>query len=184
MRSTFIVLGKLMGLLMFYIVIAGIGYSIPAIATSLSKGTSEESGFWMALSWVVYLALLTVLAFMMIFKTDRVANWVGLRENEDVAKSPSVEATLLAGIALIGIYILVRTLPEFAAYLLQMPAYLDMFDIAPSINDFVHYGLRMALALLLIFKPRAIARFIAKRTRVGEEPAVSDETPRQVHGED
>ena len=183
MRSTFIVLGKLMGLLMFYIVIAGIGYSLPTIAISLSKGIFEEGGFWMALGSVVYLTLLAVFAFVMIFRTDKVANWVGLRENEEVAKSLPVEATLLAGIALIGVYILVRTLPEFAAYLLQMPAYFNMFEIPPAINHFVHYGLRMALGLLLILKPRAVARFIAKRTRVGEEPAVSDETPRQVPGE-
>lgn len=182
MRNTFIVLGKLMGLLILYIVIAGIGYFLPIIATSLPKGISEEGGFWMALGSVVYLALLTVLAFVMIFRTDKVASWVGLREEEEVAKSPSAEATLLTGIALIGVYVLVRTLPEFAAYLLGMPAYSDMFGIPPSINDFAHYGFRMALALLLILKPRAIARFLEKRTRGPQEPAAPGETPRQVPG--
>lgn len=178
MRNTFIVLGKLMGLLMLYIVIAGIGYFLPSIAASLPKGTSGEGGFWMALGSVIYLALLTILAFLMIFKAEKVANWVGLREDEDVGRFPSAEATLLAGMALIGIYIMVRTLPEFVAYLLQMPAYSVMFGILPSINDFVGYGLRMALGLFLILKPRAVARFIARRTRVRQEPQVSDETPR------
>jgi hypothetical protein len=176
MRSTFIVLGKLMGLLIFYVVIAQVGYFLATIGSWLPRGAFKESGFWMTLGWVVYMALLTVFAFVMIFRTEKVADWVGLREEEEVAKSPSVEATLLAGIALIGIYILVRTLPEFAAYLLQMPAYSDLWDISPFTQDFVDYVLRMALALLLIFKPRPVARFIAKRTRVGEEPAVPDET--------
>ena len=176
MRSTFIVLAKLMGLVIFYLVIAVIAYSLATVGTWLSRGGFEGNGLWLGLGSVVYVVLLTVLALLLILRTDKVANWVGLTEDKEADKTPPVEAMLLAGIALIGIYILVRTFPGFAAYLLNIRAYSDLWDISPFTQDFVDYVLRMALALLLIFKPRAVARFIAKRTRVGEEPVVSDET--------
>jgi hypothetical protein len=41
MRSTFIVLGKLMGLLIFYIVIAGVGYFLATVGSWLPRGAFE-----------------------------------------------------------------------------------------------------------------------------------------------
>jgi len=184
MRRMFIVFGKLLGLVAFCLGLVEAPYVYFYVRLLANAPGGSLSLLMVLLGSVVYMTVSAALALLLMLRTDKVADWLKLKKDEELSVGPSMEVLLVAGSALIGVAMVASALPSLVKSLFGLASSGRVEHNSLFLRDPITQLLRLILGLLLVLKPRAIARFIAKRTRVPEEPAVSEDTPRQVPGED
>ena len=116
MRKIFIVLAKLAGLFQLY---QGINY-VAALVTSFSQMSqlklpgAPPSGsipIQIILPIIGFGALTLIMAYILMFRTNWLANILGIKEEHDTKKL-TTSLVLQAGVKLIGVYIAANAIPE------------------------------------------------------------------------
>jgi hypothetical protein len=167
MRKMFIVFGKLLGL---YVLCGAIPTLVEFFwgAVSLLTGANGFlGGLWVLLSSGAYSAVSLALALVLILKTERLADWVRLKKDEEPASPPSPHTMLVAGAALIGIYSVIFAIPSLVSELLRIRYYPKNWDRPDFVRNLVTYGLQLVLGAVLMVKAEAIAIFVEKRLPSG-----------------
>jgi hypothetical protein len=169
MRSLFIVISKVYGLMQVY---AGLTYIFTVIPMFSILGRDEESsvstafhGEQLTLSLISLGAMVVLtlgLAWLLLVRTEWLADKLKIPKSESSSSpSPSVETLLYAGTKLIGLYIVVQGIPLLVQGLFQirhMPsfgAYMWSTMASPVI--------RVIIGVLLVMKTRAVVGIIIEK---------------------
>jgi hypothetical protein len=164
MKSLFLVLGKLLGLLCLYWAVLAIPQLLTYAFIDISPGPLPAFVMRAILISVGLLSILgsCFLGVWLVFKTQRLADI--LRIPADAGGLPSFESESLlhVGIVLVGVYSLIVTLPELARLLLQSSQYANFFRSAHFTGSLAEDVLRLALALYLVMFPRHVMGMLKK----------------------
>lgn len=182
MRRTFIMFAKLLGVVLFYWTLMLFVQTCHIYWMNLDSVHGLFSGIRWLLGILSRIALNLILSLLLMFKTEKVADWLRLKRDDELAKGPSVHRILVVGSVLIGLYVLVYAFPSFISTLVQIKGYPTHWSEANMVETLVRSGLEIVLGFVLILRAEAVARFLEKRTRGPEEPAAPGETSRQVPG--
>ena len=171
MRKTFIVLGKLLGLLMLYRVLSI--FTQIGGAVGMWKMSAERSGPDM-LAWVAILVVNFLLSFtltvLLIFKTDGIADLFGLKDEHLIA-APSIRDMLITGCLLIGVYTLVFAIPSFVKNMVEI-AFWNGWEMARLLSGLAASFLQLCLGLLLVLKAKAVATLLKPKEEKEGHPEV------------
>ena len=168
MRSLFIVVSKIYGLMQAY---AGLTYIFTVIPMFSMLGADDDSvvstafhGEQITLSVISLGAMASLtfgIAWLLLFRTEWLADKLKIPKSESSSSpSPSVEILLYSGTKLIGLYVVVQGIPLLVQGLFQirhMPfgAYIWSTMSSPVI--------RIIIGVLLVIKTRAIVKFIIEK---------------------
>lgn len=155
MRDLFIVGAKLMGIYIFFIhAITNLAFLIQVSQQEGSTGGYQLS-VW---DFLIVFALQTVVSYFLVFRTDLIANTIKLNPN-DSPIGLSITTALQSGLILIGVYILITTMP----ILLQQ---ITKEFIQGIMNFRFHYTgfiislMKVFLSIVLIFASEKISSLI------------------------
>ncbi len=197
MRRLFIVGAKLLGLLCLWWAIFMILQTISF--SSMFFGGWPRDSYWVigALLYgaglLAYFVLAVCFAFILLFRTEWIADKVGLDRHTELPGWPHERKLLSLGIVLLGFYVLAHAIPGVAKSSLSLLAeFLRVW--APGYRDiatfFLHYVipvlrdvLEVAVGLLLILMPARIIRWLEKaqnalqRKLIKPQPSVEKAEP-------
>ena len=111
MNKLFIVACKTLGLLQLYQALSSLLFLGGAFSTvKLVTGEEYNQIFYLVMT-ILYCILSFALAFLMIFKTERLARIVGLERKDEISNLPSQEVLIKTSILLLGIYFFLSSIP-------------------------------------------------------------------------
>ncbi len=176
MRKMFIVLGKLLGLVVLYWTLLALLRLGLAVQSWLS---ADYGGSW-RISWVVapavYFALSLILALLLMFKTEKLADSLRLKGDEEPGKATSTHDMFVTGSALIGLYLLVAAIPSLVRALIQSGEYPGQWRGSDLLGELIAGALRLVLGLVLLLAPKTVARAIKNGIRLRQKSTPPDET--------
>ncbi len=185
MRSLFIVVSKVYGLMQIYAGLTYIFAVIPMLGMLSTHRATEESSSTVATTFhgnlislsSISMATMVILTFgmawILLFRADWLADKLSIPQSDSSAP-PSVETLLIAGTKLIGLYIVVQGLPLLIQGMLE-------------IRHFMHYRAhmwssvtlaiaRIAIGAFLVLKTEPIVNFLTKGPRIHSQTSPPDET--------
>lgn len=165
MKQLFYVFAKLLGLFQLYTALIGAMQWV-SMLTMIARSVPEPfTGMLLgAAGALVFLAVAFAAAWILIVKTEWLADKVGIRDDAPVAGLGHVPA-LAVGICLIGIFVTVQSLPEVARLALAR----DMWGngapgyIWPQLLPAV---LKLVLGLVLGLRPGRVAALVTRESRL------------------
>ncbi|MBI2440175.1 MAG: hypothetical protein HYV35_02270 [Lentisphaerae bacterium] len=178
MRSLFIVVSKVFGLIQVY---GGMAYlfTLPPMLHMLGQQSGSEDAHTIvytsfygepitltAISLVAMLLLTFGVAWLLIFRAAWLADKLSIPETDAISSFP-VERILYTGIKLIGLFVIVQGIPHLTQAVCQMRytmpfrAYMWSSVTAPLI--------RIAIGVILVIKTSAIIKLV-----MGKEKAVRE----------
>ena len=168
MKKLFLVFAKLLGLVQLYMTLVGLTQMAVMLAILPRGDSSPAFGLWANLAGMgSYLAVSLAIAWVLLAKTEWLAGKIGV-DGEAPAEGLERIPALLVGIALIGVFVTVRSLPPLVRALLEIQQ-TQVWTRAPQVawRQLAPVALQLALGLFLALKPGAVAAF------VGRSPAPS-----------
>ena len=170
MRKYFVIGGKLLGVYLLYSSLTMLFGTISYIVISFNS-QSDPFGKIAMISSVVSLIILLIFSFVLLFRTDWLADLVKLdEESEDFLKIKS-EFILRGGIVLIGLYIFATNIGRFISTIYFQFAEANM-GIDPvgtvprgitSSKDLITFGITIAFSLFLIFGSGIIEKIVQRK---------------------
>ena len=172
MRSVFIVICKVYGLMQIY---AGLTYIFmvlpmlrmlsqqpgpPEAETTMSTAFHGEQITLSVISLGAMVILTFGIAWLLLFRTGWLADKLNMPDS-DAPPSPSVETLLVAGTKLIGLYVVVQGIPLLAQGLFQIRHMMSFGTYMWS--TMILPILRIAIGVLLVFKTQPIVNFVMTR---------------------
>ena len=161
MRKLFFVFAKLLGLFQLYATLVA---ALQMLAMAAMLVHREPHPFTSAVSlagMVVYTGGALAIAWILLKHTEWLADVVGLRDEAPIEGLERVPA-LVVGIALIGVFVTVRSLPALVGALIGMQAHLDAIPLQMLVKDLIPHLVQVAAGLFLALKPGILAARIAK----------------------
>ncbi len=159
MRKLFIVVAKLMGLWQLYSAIIITIQSSFYLSSSIQLSTVDKEIFLTLGLWVLNTAFVFILAWLLIVKTEWLADKFNINDRDD-SPSFNAESALQIGIKLIGVYVAVLAMPQFMRRL-------RYYSVSVDVTLFLCIGaffLRLGLGFFLALKTEMIIKFISKGT--------------------
>jgi hypothetical protein len=171
MRRLFIVLAKIAGLLQLYWTLANflqVGYPLFHMFEQSVAGVPNTYYIGM----VLYFVLLFGMSWVLIARTEWLADRLKIREDGEICKIDA-QSVLLVGVKLIGLYVLVSAIPRLANSLSQLT--LPLFDENEYRSNLLHslkyitpVLLQLALGFFLAFKPETVVKIISGKKKMPE----------------
>jgi hypothetical protein len=181
MRSLFIVVCKVYGLMQVYTGLTYIFMVIPTLhilaqrSDSLDAETTTVASFHgeqitlTAISLGSMVILTFGIAWVLILRTRWLADRLHIPDS-DASQSPSVEILLHAGTKLIGLFLVVQSIPLLAQGLFQIR---HMLSFEPYMWSTITLPvIRLLIGLSLVFKTQLIVNFIM--TKKGQNKTLDD----------
>lgn len=158
MRNGFIIASKLLGL---YIIIAHV---IPSLFFPLQMSDFSSRhvlGFLNSYWSVVFIALLqSVASLILVFRTEVLADAVHIHDSE-VINTINMETALQTGIILIGLFILITSLPILLNQITR-EVIRNMINFRFHLFGFAYTLLQVIMACFMTFTSKQITHFILK----------------------
>ena len=151
MRNLFLVGAKLLGILGLYwaiLIIPQIGFFLGANA-QMNEG--NFSGAWMFSGILLYFLLAFAFGLILIFRTEKIADLLKIKESEVQEIMPKTDDMLRIGIILVGIFLLASAIPEFAKIifrLTQTSMILRSYNSSELISSILQICLRVAFVFI------------------------------------
>ncbi|NCA81209.1 MAG: hypothetical protein EOM72_00485 [Opitutae bacterium] len=161
MKKLFLVFAKLLGLIQLYTALLGVTQMAIMMSLVSRSDSGSLSGVLPSLAGLtIYLAVALVIAWVLLAKTEWLARKVGVGDEAPVEGLERVPA-LIVGVALIGIFVTVRSLSPLARALLE---FRQIWDSSPqlALRQLAPVALQLALGLLLALKPGFVAAFVGR----------------------
>lgn len=161
MKKLFLVFAKLLGLVQLYMTLLGVTQMAIMMAVLSRNDSASVSEVLPSLAGLmIYLAVALVIAWVLLAKTEWLARKVGLGDEAPVEGLERVPA-LIVGVALIGVFVTVRSLSPLARALLE---FRQIWDSSPqlALRQLAPVALQLALGLLLALKPGFVAAFVGR----------------------
>jgi hypothetical protein len=167
MKSLFLVLGKLLGLLCLYWAVLAIPQLFTYAFIDISPGPLPASTTRTILMSFGLLSVLGsfVLGVWLVFKTSRLADILGIPADAGGLPSFEPESLLHVGVVLVGVYALIVSLPELARLLIQSLTIANFFQSVHFTASLAEDILRLALALYFVMFPQHIMGVLKKLDR-------------------
>ena len=161
MKKLFLVFAKLLGLIQLYTALMGVT-QMAILMTMISRDASPSlAGILSNISGLaIYLVVSLAIAWGLLAKTEWLAGKVGLSDEAPVEGLERVPA-LVVGIALIGIFVTVRSLPPLVRALFEFQQTWNSSQPL-ALRQLAPVALQLALGLVLALKPGAIAALVAR----------------------
>jgi hypothetical protein len=162
MRNLFLAGGKLLGILGLYwaiLIITQIGFFF-GIQSDISK--NYYSMAWMFSGFLLYFLLALVFGLILIFRTEKIADMLKIKEPEKQEFKPKADDMLRIGIILVGIFLLASAIPEFAKIIFRL-AQTSMTLRSYNTSELISSILQICLGGWLSFSSRKVVHFITKR---------------------
>lgn len=194
MRTLFIAIGRVFGLLQVYYGLAYVTSMLPALSM-MQRATSDVTGEVTARTFsgttvalttgcmVATLVLTFGVAWLLLFRTDWLAD--KLKVPEHGAQSPlSPEAILRVGAILLGLFVIIQAAPDLVGKLgrtisgiqqiVRLRDSMGSGVMERAIFDgiwsgLVAPGLKLALGLLLVLKTESILNWINRKNQTTEQ---------------
>jgi len=174
MRNIFNALIKVIGIWMIYLGIEQLIKSVYHILTTIIANRMQIPPAWMpkfeAWSYVYLMCsgLYFILAWVLIFKTDWVADKAKVPKDENQCTPLDRSALLPIGIQLVGFYFLLIAIPDLVYGLYDSSS--EGIDRAYSIWHFVYVNftclVQICLAIMCVFKANAIVKFVSDKSNL------------------
>jgi len=164
MRRAFIIGAKLLGLLALYWTassMAQAGFSLTGYLAS--RNPPALLGPWWITGLVADVLLSLGLALMLLFRTERLADALRVRDDGPWPDPGSADRLLRAGMLLLGVYFLVLTLPALAATLVAVAQVKNGFRSPLHLARLIEPVLKMALAAAVVSRPEKVIEFLSRR---------------------
>jgi len=162
MRNLFLVGGKLVGILGLYwaiLIIPQIGFFLGTQSQMSETSYSTERIFSAIL---LYFLLAFVFGLTLIFRTEKIADLLKIKESEVQEIMPKTDDMLRIGIILVGIFLLASAIPEFAKIIFRL-AQTSMTLMSYNTSELISSILQICLGGWLSFSSRKVVHFITKR---------------------
>ena len=151
MRNIFLAGAKLLGILGLYwaiLIIPQIGFFL-----GIQNPINEE---YYSISWIfsgifLYFLLSLVFGLILIFRTEKIADMLKIKEPEKQEFKPKADDMLRIGIILVGIFLLASAIPEFAKIifrLAQSSMPLSSYNTSELISSILQICLRVAFVFI------------------------------------
>jgi hypothetical protein len=164
MRPLFLVLAKLTGLLHLFWTLGNLVQMTFYIRVLISPGPDPEATDLLPLiSYVLYLLLALVLAWILLMKTEALADKLGIRQNAPEPDLPAPRALLGVGTRLIGLFFTLKALPAIIRMLPEIQQALALGLRLHTQGSILAPLLQLALGLLLAFKADAVVALLNRR---------------------
>lgn len=165
MRNTFIVFAKLLGL---YALLRALDIVAPlGLLMWASQRWLEDlsAGLWWVLASVASFLFSLIIAALLIFKTEKVADWLKLKQVEGPSQARSTHQVLVIALALVGLYVLVVAIASLVAKVLEI----IMSSGDRGVPQSVAFALMAALGLILVLKAEAVAALVGRKSQAEQQ---------------
>jgi len=158
MRKLFIVLSKVLGVFFIYIAILSIP-GVIVISTFQSHGESFYRpasgllGLGLAKAWLS-LVLSFVFALFLLFKTEVVADYLNIKDDDSEFSHPDAVELLDIGLVLVAVFILVTAFPNLVRVIYRSVKTEYAVVGGYSAGSIIAYVLQVAMALHLLLDHR------------------------------
>ncbi len=172
MRSLFIVVSKVYGLMQAYTGVTYIFMVLPMLRMLSRSSDSSDAETIMSTAFhgeqitlsVISLGAMVILTFgiawLLLFRTEWLADRLKI-QTSDAPPSPSLETLLHAGTKLIGLYVVVQGIPLLAQWLFQIR---HMMSFGMHMwSTMALPVIRIIIGVLLVMKTRPIVKFIIEK---------------------
>jgi hypothetical protein len=164
MRNLFIVLAKVIGLLQIPTVLDYVYFlvtSISSIGTDHGNSLNQAGVTFLNLfAACLHMALVLGFVWVLLFRTTWIANQVDLPCSE--MNWPERNSFLYVGIKLLGIFVLVNTIPNFIHIVLNTKGF-ESGNILPYFWDrILPISLKLLIGLILVLKTTKIIEWISR----------------------
>ncbi len=160
MRAIFIAGGKLLGLLMFYWainVIPQFGFWVSMREDWVADGIAAG---WLPGAMALQLLVTIGFGWILVFRTERLADLFKIRETEKGELRPEVGELLRVGIIVIGVYLLATAIPKLAERVIEVFRYgAGLWEF--HFSRLIEILLQILLGLWLALSSRRVAGLIA-----------------------
>jgi len=162
MRNIFLAGAKLLGILGLYwaiLIIPQIGFFL-----GIQNPINEE---YYSISWIfsgifLYFLLSLVFGLILIFRTEKIANMLKIKEGEEQEFKPNADNMLRIGIILVGIFLLASAIPKLAKTIFGMARSLSGLTSIYS-SELISSILQICLGVWLSLSSSKVIHFITKR---------------------
>jgi hypothetical protein len=160
MKKLFLVFAKLLGLVQLYATTVAALQMFAMVAMVLRGAINPFTAAVSLGGLVLYTGVALAIAWVLLKRTEWLADLVGIRDDAPIEGLERVPA-LIVGIALIGVFVTVRALPNLVGTLIGLRDQWAMAPLRLVAKQMVPHLVQLALGLFLALKPAAIARRIA-----------------------
>jgi hypothetical protein len=170
MRKYFVIGGKLLGVYLLYLSLTMLFGSLSYIVTFFNP-QSDPFRKIVIINSLVSLIILLIFSFVLLFRTEWLADLVKLdKESEDFLKIKS-EIILRGGIVLIGLYVFATNIGRFISTIYLQFAEANMgIDPVGTVprgitasKDLITIGITIAFSLFLIFGSGIIEKIVQRK---------------------
>lgn len=165
MRRIFLVGGKLLGIVIAYWTLSALVQIVPFIQLySDPDAEAVLSGFWYISAFVIYAFLSGLLACVLLFRTEMVADILRIPPHDEAPIIRSPDTPLKIGLVLIGVYAVVMNFPDLARDLVEVMAQRRMtnyYRLARVLDS----ALKVFLGAYLALKSDRVVEWIWKFER-------------------
>jgi hypothetical protein len=170
MRRLFIVLAKLVGLLQLYWALVNfmqIGATTGMLLAQTHRISSEQA-IWGLSGFAVYMILSFGMAWLLLARTNWLADMLKIGPHTEPVDLKE-DVLLRTGVKLIGLYVTVYAIPNFAKALLDYRAYMAISFNRGFWTSVLPSALQLALGLVLIFMSAKVVELLTKQKDVTEQ---------------
>lgn len=165
MRKLFIPFAKLLGIYLFY---RSLNYMVSLIYFVFSGHPSTQQPIWLNFLYSSASQLLSLLlALLLLFKTERVADIIRLPDDDTNLVGTDRCSILRTGLILIGLVLVIYGITGFLAFIVVCFSYRDTATTMlynQVLQRIVSSIFRTVPGLILVFKSVPIARYFDKQT--------------------
>ena len=164
MRPLFLVLAKLTGLLHLYWTLSGLAQMSVMFGLGSIRTEASVSTLVPILGFVLYFVFALVLAWILLFKTEWLADVLRLPTDESTTVKPPATVLLHVGIQLIGVYAVAQAVPGLLRTLTMLHRTFDLTAQNYPWHLLAAPLAQLVVGVLLAFKADAIVSFLHQRT--------------------
>jgi len=165
MRKLFLTLAKLMGLLLIYRALVNfmqIGFAIGMLIRSEPTQIEQVAAGLVGLT--LYVALSLAMAWVLLMKTDWLANKLRVEEDGTSLRLPD-RSVLVTGTQLIGLFVLVNAIPSLARALLEARGIWREQVSVHVWSKIIPAALQAALGLWFAMRPSRVVDIIESKNK-------------------
>jgi hypothetical protein len=159
---------------LFHFVVTAV--SFVSILSMVSGPRSVAGGMfhssWMQFFWIAfYLIISLVVLFLLIFKTDRLADWLHLPDN-DILVSLDSDGLMRVGILLLGIYFFLSGVTRLSGNMISMGAAIAMGMQSYRFSQVISPLIMVFSGALLVFWADRVRELIMRWSQAGAKSII------------
>ena len=168
MKNLFIVGSKLLGIICVYwalITIPQIVFATALLSDKPSPPGSVPPEVAILIALIAVLASI-LLAILLLFKTDRLAQFLKIPSDTTLASAANSELIIRVGLVLIGIYILIDAIPVITRFIIESFQYKDYIYSLNAVGRLVSLILRLCMAMYIVVYSKHATQIILRFQKI------------------